>query len=410
MKKLDKSGRGGALASTLLVVLFLVIFGFTLVNLAVFDLRTVSTNGQKQLAFGAAQAGLDAVISELCRNPQIGQSGEVFSETLADGSSYRVSFDSSLEGSWCFNNLGGLSAANGYRGRGVPPLHASLFAEGTSPTGESSLIECLIRLEAIPYAVAGTGKVNLAGTRVFALKQGTSTGTEFEAHVYSGSPDSDSLRVGGLSRVSGDARSVGGINVELLAGVAGETEAYHEPETLPDIQIDAFRNDEHPSVTVLPGGILPVGALAGQVYINGDVLSGALVLADATVFVEGDLTVAAVLGRGTVFVNGVTNITAEVNFEGNDRVTLFSDGDINMPLGGLMTGVLMTKGNFSNLAALTVFGAVYAVDELDSTQGNVNIGLLSTVVHRSDVTSFASYWLGIGGEADAIRVYWRKLR
>ena len=411
MRKLQKDGRGGALASTLFIVLFLVVFGFTLANLAVFDLRTVSRNGQKQLAFGAAQAGLDAVISELCRNPQIGQSGEVFAETLADGSSYRVSFDSSSSNPWCHNNLGSLSGSTGYRGRSVPPLHASLFAEGTSPSGESSLVECLIRLEAIPYAVAGTGKVRLAGTRVFAVKQGATGGTEFEAHAYSGSPDSDSLRVEGLSRVSGDARSAGGIIVGLLADVAGETDPYRTPDTLPDLQIDTFRNDTVPGVTYI-AGVLPVPVLTGQVYIDGDITFPALVtLVDATVFVDGDLTVVGALaGSGTLFVNGETNFLAGVNIAGNDRVTLFSQGDINIPLGGVLTGVLFTKGNFTSVAALTVFGAVYAVNELDSTQGNVNIGLLSTVIHRSDVTSFASYWLGIGGEADAIRVYWRKLR
>lgn len=410
MRTLDKSKRGGALASTLLVVLFLVVFGFTLVNLAVFDLRTVSRNGQKQLAFGAAQAGLDAVISELCRNPQIGNSDEVYAETLADGSSYRVSFDSSGSAPWSLNNLGSLSGSNGYRGRSVPALHASIFAEGTSPTGESSLVECLIRLEAIPYAVAGTGKVNLAGTRVYGLKQGAAGGTEFEAHAYSGSPDSDSLNVGGLSRISGDARSAGGITVGALANVAGEVDPYRTPDTLPDLTIDTFRNNELDGVDVRSGGVLPVGVLSGQVYFEGDILGGALVLADATVFVEGNLTVAAVAGTGTIFVTKETNILETVNFAGNDRVTLFSQGDINMPLGGIMTGVLFTKGNFNSAAILTVFGAVYAVNELDSTQGNVNIGLLSQVIHRSDVTSFASYWLGIGGEADAIRVYWRKLR
>ena len=74
--------RGAALASTLLIILFLTLFAFTLANLATFDLRTSSRNAQKQKAFEAAQAGLDAVTAELSTDPTLGKAGEVFAATM----------------------------------------------------------------------------------------------------------------------------------------------------------------------------------------------------------------------------------------------------------------------------------------------------------------------------------------
>ena len=59
MKLSSHKNHGAALASTLLIILFLTLFAFTLANLATFDLRTSSRNAQKQMAFEAAQAGLD---------------------------------------------------------------------------------------------------------------------------------------------------------------------------------------------------------------------------------------------------------------------------------------------------------------------------------------------------------------
>lgn len=398
---------GGALASTLLVVLFLVIFGFTLATLATFDLRTVARNGQRQMAFEAAQAGLDAVIGELSRDPRVGTSNEVFESTLSDGSKYRVSFNSSGTEPWSLNNLGSLVGGTGYNTRTVPPLHASIFAQGESPNGETALVECLVRLEAIPYAVAGTGRVTLNNTQVSGARN--LGGPEREAHVYSGSTAADSLRLTLASRVSGDARSVGGIQRGPLATVVGDQEPYRSPDQLPDLNIETYKNDTVPGVDYRPGGAL-VATLSGPVYIDGDATFTAVTLNNATVYVDGDLDVLAILGTGTVFVNGSTNFLASINITGSNRLTLFSEGDINFNLLSVVQGVVFTHGNVTSALALQVSGAVYAVNETDPSKGNVNLGLLSQVVHVSELTSFASFWLGIGGEADAIRVYWRRLR
>ena len=405
--------RGGALASTLLIILFLAIFAFTLANLATFDLRTASRNGQKQMAFQAAQAGLDSATSELLKNPDFGKAGEILSETLSDGSSFVVSFDSAQTiHPFSYNNLDSFTqVTSGYKGRAVPPFHASLFSTGASPSGETSRVECLIRLEAIPYTVAGTGKVNL--TRVLV------NGADDRANVYSGSPASDSLTLGGVTTIAGDARSAGAINVGPLASVNGDTEPHISPESLPDLNLDRFRNVSAPGVTYLPGGVLAVPVLTGPVYIDSDItFPVAVTMLDATVFVDGDLQVDGLLaGTGTVFVNGDTNFGIAIDLSGSgNRLTLFSKGDINFTyplLPSIIQGVLFSQGNITAAGSIQVFGAVYAVNESDSAKGNVSLGtlgILSSVTHLQQSTAFANYWIARGGEAEAIRVYWRKLR
>lgn len=120
--------RGGALASTFLVIVLLFMFGLTLAELATFDLRIVHRTVERQRAFEAAEAGLNHVIARLGADPRVGTQGEVFQEVLPDGSRFSVIFGESVQDPLSVNNLEsfeGQTAA--YRGRVVPAHHALLF-------------------------------------------------------------------------------------------------------------------------------------------------------------------------------------------------------------------------------------------------------------------------------------------
>lgn len=410
-----RKSRGGALPSTLIVILLLTVFGLTLVNLAALDLHSSTRVNQKEMAFNAAETGLETVIAELSLDPTVGKSNQVFQETLADGSSYRVSFDgTSADTPYCVNNLDGLTGITGFMGRTVPPLHASLFARGVAPNGEESTVECLIRLEGLPYAVAGTGKVKLASTTVAGTQRLSQAGAPtLSGNVYSGATGSGSTTLSGLTTVSGDARSAGGISVLAPATVVGDQEPDHDPENLPDLVLTDFRNDGTPGVSLQIGGLTVAPVLTGNVYFNGDTtLTGLTTMVDATIYVNGNLTVlGSIVGNGTFFVDGKTSFLQAVNLTGTSRVTLFSQDDINIALPSIFQGVLYTHGNVNTgpLLATTVFGAVYAVNYLDPSKGNVNLGPGSTVVHVSELTAFASSFLGRSGEANALRTYWCRL-
>ncbi len=412
---------GGALASTLLIVLLLFIFGLTLANLATFDLRIVNKHGERQKAFEAAEAGLSRVMTEISRNPAIGTNNEVFQATLSNGTRYRISFATSGPGIKSLNNLAGLTGK--FRGTdAVPPSHALLVAEGTSKAGETAAVETLIRLEALPYALAATRMLQGSGVTVF----GAYTGAEARAaqasgaqpligHTYSGSTAANSTILTS-SNVSGDIRSVGGANVAGTV-VGGTVETNQDPDDLPDFDINRFDPSlpppGNPALVAGPTGsqLLP-GLLTGVVRIGGDVnfLTG-VVMTNATVFVDGDFTATTLVGTGTLFVTGETTITAALQLTGaSNRLTIFSEKDINLGLGGLFQGVFLTHGNFTTNGALIVLGAVYANSSADPTKGNVALNALtSVIIHVQEYTAFASYWLALGGEAKPIQVYWNQL-
>ncbi len=431
--------RGGALASTFLIVALLILFGFMLAEVAVFDLRSVNRQVERQKAFQAAESGLHRAMVVLSVNPLAGRDGEVFEETLADGSSYSVRFGESSTEPLSVNNLDSFEGRTGaYLGRVVPPHHALLFAEGTSPAGESVLLESLMRVEALPYAVAGTSKVAANSLQVFgaytgeAAQQAALDNPSAESlragHIYGGSGAPDSVGLQGISNVTGDVRTVGGAALSGLTNVRGEVRTGRAPDRLPDFDIERFDNQDVPGVQILSGGPQLLGVLSGPVYIDGSVdFVGALLLLDATVYVAngGDFVVrGALAGRGTVFVTGETVIGLGANFTGNSRIAIFSEGDltigeilgglipIELPVGlpGLFQGVLMTHGNFKGPPLLIVLGSIYANSPADPTKGNVELGLGSIVAHVSEYTAFASFWLALGGEAEAVQVYWSQLR
>lgn len=403
---MKRSLSGSALGGTLLVMVLLFVFGLTLANLATFDLRLVNRNGERQAAREAAEAGLGRVTALIGQDPTVGTNNEVFSQTLPDGSRYRISFDPD-DADWSLNNLANLNSRNRAANRTVPPNHCLIFAEGRSKGGEIALIESLIRLEGLPYAVAGSNKVRSGLLGAVAVNGGAS-GTK--ASTYSGSDAADSTRFGLGSSISGDVHSVGGAQL-TGASVAGDVETNHDVVALPNLNISDFDTSGVPGVQVLSGGLLNGLVLTGPVYIEGDATFVAVTMSNATVYVNGDLNIAALLGSGAIFVNGRTTFTLPITFSGPDRITLFSDNDINVGIAGVFQGVLMTHGNFTSGAALVVRGAVYANNLIDPSKGNINLnGLVNTVTHDEQFTAFASYWLALGGEADPVQVYWNQIR
>lgn len=495
--------RGSALGTSLLLILFFVVFALTLINISTFDLRTVNRNGQKQLAFGAAQAGIDRAIAELTGDPRTGLAKEVFTAVQSDGSRYTVSFDSDGSGPWCVNNLANFGTAVGFSGRTVPPQHASLFAIGVSPTGETSTVECLIRLEGLPFAVAGTQTTTLNTARVVGIDKlsdvdgllnglatgllgnvasgivgglldnaignlitntvnpviGAITGGSQRADIYSGSGAADSTTLTSTS-VTGNLRSVGGFrDIPGILGnhIAEEVLTYDDPYTLPDIRISDFNTQSTPGtlfltpvqarqraslsvggLTTALGGILdltggligvpglggvasslnlddinPSAKFSGSIYIDGDLdlsLLDVMIMDRATIYVNGNFSAGVLMGTGAIFVNGKTDLNLALPLNGSsDRIAIFSEDDINFNLVSVVQGVVYSHGNVNSTLALTVIGAVYAVNNIDPSKGHVNLGLGSTVIYSSEITSFASYWLAMRGAADAVMVYWREL-
>lgn len=420
MRTRSSTRRGGALGSTLLIAVLLFIFGLTLANLATFDLRVVNRTVERQAALEAAEAGLNHLIARLSKDPTLGAEGEVYEGPdvpAKDGGTFRISFAPGDQHR-SLNNLSSLKTTPAGLGRTVPANHMLIFAEGRSRAGEKALVECLVRLEAMPYAVAATNRLTTSplGGLTVAGRQGRVGDNDLVGSTYSGSSASNSTSIGPVGTlITGDVHSVGGASV-LAAQVAGDIVTDHDIVALPNLNIENFSTLDTPGRQLVTGGLTLAGVYSGPVYIDAPpgvptVFAG-LIMNDAVIYVNGDLNVLVLLGSGAVFVNGSTTFLGAITLnQPSDRITLFSKGDILVNAAGLFQGVLMTQGNFRSSLALIVSGAVYANGQGVAGAGNVAFnGLLSTVDHVDEYTAFASYWLALGSGADVVTVYWNQIQ
>src|SRR5690606_33294761 len=113
---------------------------------------------------------------------------------------------------------------------------------------------------------------------------------------------------------------------------------------------------------------------------------------DAVIFVDGDLDIKVLAGTGAIFVTGETRFLLPIILTGSNRITLFSEGDIDLGVAATIQGVLLTHGNVTSGAALILQGAIYASNATDATRGNVTLnGLANFITHDQASTAFASF-------------------
>ena len=429
--------RGNALGGTLIVTLLLFLFGLTLANLATFNLRVVDKAGQRQEALLAAESGINRMASELSKEPRLGTDPRlssdsnfdrrtVFSEEAQDGSRWEVSFSRDSEYR-SVNNLVNLASTSAGRGRTVPPGHALLVAKGWARgQDEPVVIEALMRLEALQYAVAASGGVDLRRVDVRSPRNDAVTG-ERTGNIYGGG---EAVTLTGPATVEGGVTYLGRLSTSGMT-IAGPNKRETSEQSLPDFDIEEFNTinisdvqvltarqaesmtsfsgtyyiegnvnlgSRRPDGTPRPGltesqfttGI--VGLLQSVLNLVGDLLDAVVglllgfddmgdlrtliqrfepvVVNNATFYVNGNLTARRLTGTSTFFVNGVTAF-ADTNLArdtSNDRLTLFSERGILLLEGSKIGGVVLTHGPIGLEGGAEVRGALFANNQ-DSDEG-----------------------------------------
>lgn len=482
MRQTRQGAQGNALGGTLLVTLLLFLFGLTLANLATFNLRVVDRAAQRQDALDAAESGLNEVANLLSQNPQLGTdpalSGDPsfdttldFEKTYPNGSGYKITFDRAQE-NWSLNNLVSFSSSPGGAGRTVPPGHALLVAEGwSSGRGHSVLVEGLIRLEAFPYAVAGFDDLTLNDSTVrgFGADQAELTG-----NLYSGSDitltnstiQGDVVHVGGLSQsattVSGRTRVTTAQTLPNFTLSEFDTSTTPGHETLTPYQAEmrtVFENKAYfitgsvnlgsrrtdgslittplsllltPLVPVLDPVLTPLLGLGLQDILN-IINRPEVTLNNAVIYVDGNLVGNHIKGSGAFFVNGeVRLVNSRIAAAADDRLTLFSEGDIYLVGRTFFGGVMLTHGDVFIDGMVDVRGAIFAPGAGATGGGGVVqkrqwaptsvvgrllqiLGLApyepSVIERFEEQTTSASYWLALGGSGSKpVFTYWNQLR
>lgn len=399
-------------------ICLMLVFALTVVHMSSFYYRAANLQKEEMLAREAAQAGLAETGRRLSLNPELGGTGEKLTEQLG-AANYTVDFSLSSR-----NNLGQLHAATTTDGRDVPPNTALICSVGESPNGTRRTVQALVALEALPFPVQSTGRVDgttvtIAGAASLADVQ--SGAPPLPGSIYAGSSASDAVRLNGVSTLTGDLRTPGHAQLDPLVTVLGEVQENAAPVEVPDLDITSFENSSQPGVTVISGGTyncltnpIRIGAglpavhtLRGPIFVDGDItLIGPVLLDQAQIFVAngGNLKIAGIAtGQGSLFVTGKTTLTAGTVLRNEDRIAVFSQSDLEILAGGVFQGVLYTKARLTVGLGLTVVGAVVAHG------GDISLGSLCQVVHLPEYTSFASYWLARGGVASVKLRYWGEI-
>ena len=412
--------RGAALLSGLMITALMLIFVFTITDLAIFHYQTVQTQEEMLQAREAAQAGLSETVRRLSTDPSFGLTGQsVTGDTGA--ANYTVTF-ATTDPRRSTNNLAGFNAVPGWGGRSVPAHCALIVSKGTSRGKHTRTIEAVVHLEALPFPLQSTARIEGDSITVggaASLQDFVARGAQLPGSIYSGS----TVNLGGVGTVSGDIRVVTDAFLGPGMVLTGKLEKGVAPLQVPNLNIGSFDTFSTPGRTLITSGTYnmissPLGGtpgvhrLTGTVYVEGDVhLIGPLQLDQATVFVAngGNFRVdGPVLGQGSLFVTGETKMLAGTVLKNDQQIAIFSQNDLEVSAGGFFQGVLYSHGKVKTGPGVTVLGAIVAQNNTDDA--DLGVGATGKVIHLPEYTAFASYWLARGAGGAPVKMdYWGEL-
>lgn len=403
--------RGLAMASILLMVFMLLLFGMTLASLASSQYRLTSGSARRTQSLHAAQSGLALASYWMARNPSWGTTGESLDERVGE-ERFELGFSATADRPASVNNLESSSSRSAPNGRVVPPYTALLYVRGEDAQGTKPVVlEALARFASFPYAVAAGQEVRAqAGLTVLGAPDLTAVlagEAELPGHVYGG----ERVVCGGGSTVSGKVRSVG--TVSLSGTALGGVEENVNPELLPNLDLTDYSTRDMDDVTVMvPGAPYLAPVLSGPVYVDGDLELVSPVLVNARLYVRGNLSVlVSMVGTGSIFVEGSTRLAATTTLLASDSIAVFSQGPLEVVGGAAFQGVLYSHQDVRIQTPLTVVGSVM------SRAGNVHFQSPTIVTYLSEFTRLGTSWarrsmLGsvlAGSKPRLELVYWREL-
>jgi|GEM_PF-1111902 len=427
----SRSIRSGFVLATVLMVIFLaMIAAFVYVNASVFQMNTVQRVNNNEQAKNMAESVIAKALEKVMKEPSYGKSSSttysypvtVKSETNGNAAAGLLAFDPSVASSiqnpitngrenipWSYNNLEVDASKNGC-GRTVPKFAIHLVGTGIS-NGVVRHVEAVLHIPPFPYAIAASGKFESQnGLLVAAVKEAKYAMNGASAiapenlvpsHLASNSRDKKAIKLGKGTKITGDVRSSGGVELDPDGGaeVQGKTICNADPIKMPKIDVTSYDPEVQKieGIQQLPGSMdgqkmEGVSKRKGDLTVNGD-----LTLDNGVMYVEGDLNIhGGVKGKGGLFVTGKTTIDRGASLDSTNTAVLISKGDVNLTGKGkdssAFQGILYTEGNLK-AEQITLLGAFLsnASDESGTTQiGSTSSGNISmtnvNMVHAPDYT------------------------
>lgn len=374
--------RGFALFLTLIITSLLIM----LLTATIFSARGGSVFSQdyhaKKAAYYAAETGLAILQQRLEADPTYDDST---SEDTPYGSArFTINFGSD----GCVNNLEGTDPIAGPLGD-VPAGSAFIRIEGEA-LGHTETIECMLGRKDSDFiyaAVVASGRVSFDGDISITGRDSNDLLSRTPADVISNYQEDHgggrpplyyNQDPGESARIEGTVRSASPSNNAISSDLqAAADEALTDQTPVPLQNFDII--GEVRSKTGHPSPPASTGAISGTYYQNGNyTVPGDLVLDDADLYIQGDLTViGSITGRGKVFVTGATTFSGDSMVTANeDGIALYSNGN-----------VALTGFNGSQyMEALTASAGGQAPEQWRQTQHN--IGTVVDFIRSGDDSHF----------------------
>jgi hypothetical protein len=324
----------------------MVTLGITTILVMVLSVTLLTVNGSnifsqdyhgKRAAYYAAESGL-ATLQRRLEVDTSYNSDSVDEETPFGTGTFTIRFGPDE----CLNNLDGDSPIAGPYGP-IPPGSCFVKIQGQA-LGHREKIECMLGRKDSDHgnlAVAASGKIHLDGNVTISgrvsnnllTKTPADVVSNFEDDTWSGHPPlSYQLGLGETARVEGSLRSSSPSPAAITPDfVDAADEALFDQTPTPlenyDIQREVDSKSSNPSPPITSG------SLAGDYYkASSHLVPGDLVLDDANLYIDGDLTViGSITGRGSVYVTGDTKFSGDSIVAANeDGIALYGLGNVSL--------------------------------------------------------------------------------
>jgi len=384
MKSRGEACRGIGLVTTLGFTGAIVLLAFVCVA-ACFAQLTISTRGQRM---AEAELTADAVAqlagARLLTDPAFGNHGAAVDKTLEitlPQGSARLTFDADQALRWGIpvsrNNLAGLDSLPGYA-RTLPAYSVQLLAQGQSG-GRTRLLEVILNQPPFKWAIASTGQVHsTGGLQVLGVKDfGTLiNGIEnlppeqiLPGHLVSDSSDGQALHldssVSAPTLVTGDAQSMGGVNLGASTTVRGQVKQHAESAKLPEVVVENYDPAGVAGVQTISQSTLSstlnvsgISRRTGSLTVN----QGGLALDEGYLYVDGDLEIYGGLsGKGAIFSTGDVKVHGLSQFATSNLQAIVAKGNLELdgsgPGASSFQGLLMSGGGQLKARQVTLVGS-----------------------------------------------------
>ena len=371
---------GSSLGTILVVtgVVALLVFALASSSVTHLHLSHRSTNAQvaETLAESAIAAGLEKVLQE----PEFGVLEREEDRVDLPGSDIKskgfLTFNpadaQTRQTFHSTNNLKGDSSRSGSDGRVVPANSLHLVGTGEC-NGVNKKIEAIFHVPKFPFVIAAGGRFTTDGETVIGsiesvdewLASGQKSDDLQPGHVASNSEANDAIVFGPLTRVTGDAKARGGVELQSGATVMGEIRPNASPAEIPSYSVKDFdplytgRLD----VSTLNQSNLTRPNLEGWVRRDGDLfVSQGLHLDNGVLYVNGNLTVSGgVTGTGAILVTGTASVTGKSSFATDNLAAIMAEGHVNIRGSGTTSSVfrgLIYSNESLHAENITLIGTV----------------------------------------------------